>query len=120
MRRNQQGMTFIGLLFVLGMAGVIVYAGIRLSTVYLNYMKVARSMNATAADYKGENPDLAAMRRSLEKHWQIESIDSVDAKEVEIAKDEGGVFLHVAYDDATPFIANVSLSVHFDKTVKVE
>ena len=65
MRQRQRGMTFIGLLFVLGMAGVIVYAGIRLSTVYLNYMKVARSMNATAADYKGENPDLAAMRRSL-------------------------------------------------------
>jgi len=26
----------------------------------------------------------------------------------------------VAYDDAVPYIANVSLSVHFDKTVKVQ
>ena len=42
MRNHQQGMTFIGLLFVLAMAGVIVYAGIRLAPLYLNYMKVAK------------------------------------------------------------------------------
>ncbi len=60
------------------------------------------------------------MRRSLERHWQIEDIDRVEAKEVEIVKDEGGVSMHVAYDDSAPYIANVSLAVHFDKTVKVQ
>ena len=30
------------------------------------------------------------------------------------------VTMHVAYDDSVPYIANVSLSVHFDKTVKVQ
>jgi hypothetical protein len=28
--------------------------------------------------------------------------------------------MHVAYDDVVPYIGNVSLSVHFDKTQKVE
>ena len=27
--------------------------------------------------------------------------------------------MHVAYDDSVPYVANVSLSVHFEKTVKV-
>jgi Tfp pilus assembly protein PilE len=120
MRQRQQGMTLIGLLCILALVGVIVYAGIRLSTVYLNYMKVARSMEATAEEFKSENPDIAGMRRSLERHWQIESIDSVEDKEVEIVKDNGTVLMHVVYDDAVPYIANVSLSVHFDKTVKVQ
>ena len=120
MRRNQTGMTFIGLLCILGLVGVIAYAGIRLAPVYLNYMKVARSMEATASEFKSENPDMAAMRSSLDKHWQIEDISSVESKEVEIVKDEGAVTLHVSYDDAVPYIANVSLSVHFDKTVKVQ
>jgi hypothetical protein len=56
----------------------------------------------------------------LEKHWQIEDISSVDSKDVEIVKNEGGVSLHVAYDDLAPYISNVSLAVHFDKTVKVQ
>ena len=90
MRRNQftsadrqRGMTFIGLLFVLALAGVIFYAGLRLTPLYLNYMKVARSMDAAAAEFKSDNPDPGLVRRSLEKHWQIEDISSVEAKEVE-------------------------------------
>lgn len=120
MRQRQQGMTLIGMLCVLALVGVIVYAGIRLSTVYLNYMKVARSMEATAAEFKSESPDIAGMRRSLDRHWQIEDVSAVDSKEVEIVKDEGSVSMHVAYDDWVPYIANVSLMVHFDKTVKVQ
>ena len=50
MRRRQQGMTLIGMLFVLGLVGVILYAGIRIAPLYLNYMKVARSLNATAEE----------------------------------------------------------------------
>jgi hypothetical protein len=113
-------MTFVGLLCILALVGVIGYAGLRLVPVYLNYMKVARSMDVTAAEFKSENPDPGGIRRSLEKHWQIEDISAVDAKEVEVVKDEGVVTMHVAYDDAVPYISNVSLSVHFDKTVKVQ
>ena len=43
----------------------------------------------------------------------------VTAKDIEITKDDGGVQLHVAYDDSAPYVANVSLTVHFEKTVKV-
>jgi hypothetical protein len=118
--RYQRGMTFIGLLCILSLVGVIGYAGLRLVPLYLNYMKVARSMDATAGEFKSDNPDPGGMRRSLEKHWQIEDISSVDSKDVEIVKNEGGVSLHVAYDDLAPYISNVSLAVHFDKTVKVQ
>jgi hypothetical protein len=119
-RRHQRGMTFIGLLCILALVGVIGFAGLRLVPIYLNYMKVARSMDVTAAEFKGENPDPVGIRRSLEKHWQIEDISGVDAKDVEIVKDEGVVILHVVYDDSSPYISNVSLAVHFDKTVKVQ
>jgi hypothetical protein len=120
MRQYQRGMTFVGAMCILAMVGVIAYAGLRLVPLYLNYMKVARSLDATAGEFKTDNPDQGGIRRSLEKHWQIEDISSVDAKEVEILKDEGGLSLHVAYDDVAPYIDNVSLAVHFDKTVKVQ
>ena len=120
MRRPQQGMTFIGLLCVLALVGVIGYAVIRLVPVYLNYMKIARTMEMTATEVKGDNPDPGNMRRILERHWTIEDPTAVDFKDIEIIKGDNGVSMHVAYDDAVPYIANVSLSVHFDKTVKVQ
>lgn len=118
-RARQRGVTFIGVLFIFGMVAVIGYAGLRLTPVYLNYMKVARTLDATAGEFK-DGPDVGGIRRSLDKHWQIEDITGIDAKDVEIIKNENGVALHVAYDDAAPYIANVSLSVHFDKTAKVQ
>jgi len=112
-------MTFIGLLCILALVGVIVYAGIVLVPVYLTYMQVAKTMDATAAEMK-DAPDPGNIRRSLERHWQIEDITAVDFKTIEISKDDSGVIMHVAYDEAVPYIANVSLSVHFEKTVKVQ
>ena len=120
MRRHQQGMTFIGLLCILALAGVVVYAGIRLTPVYLNYMKIARIMESTATETKSDNPDPGTMRNIISRHWQIDDPSTVGEKDIEITKDESGVHMHVAYDDVVPYVANVSLSVHFDKTVKVQ
>jgi hypothetical protein len=119
-RRRQGGMTFIGVLCVLGLVGLIAFAGLRLVPLYLNYLKVARSMEATASEFKSDSADPGAIRHALEKHWQIEDISGVEAKEVEVVKDDGVVSMHVAYDDVAPYLANLSLSLHFDKTVKVQ
>jgi hypothetical protein len=119
-RGRQRGMTIMGVLMILALVGLIGYGGLRLVPLYLNYIKVARSMDAAAGEFKSDNPDPGAVRRSLEKHWQIEDISGVQAKEVEIVKRDRGVALHVAYDDVVPYISNVSLSVHFDKTVTVQ
>jgi hypothetical protein len=119
-RQRQLGMTFIGLLCILVLVGAIGYAGVRLVPVYLNYMKLARTMESAATEFKGESADLSGVRKSLDRHWAIEDITAVDQKDIEITKDDNGLRLHVAYDDSVPYIANISLSVHFDKTVKVQ
>jgi hypothetical protein len=119
-RQRQLGMTFIGLLCILVLVGAIGYGVVRLVPVYLNYMKLARTMESAATEFKGENADLSGVRKSLDRHWAIEDITAVDQKDIEITKDDSGLQLHVAYDDSVPYIANISLSVHFDKTVKVQ
>jgi Tfp pilus assembly protein PilE len=120
MQRHQRGVTFIGLLCILALVGVVVYAGIRLAPLYLNYMKVARTMESVAAEVRGDNPDSAMIRTSIDRHFNIEDPSVVTTKDIEITKDDGGgVQMHVVYDDTVPYIANVSLSVHFEKTVKV-
>jgi Tfp pilus assembly major pilin PilA len=120
MHRRQRGMTFIGLLTVLALAGVVVYGGIRLAPVYLNYLKVARAMAATAEEHRGENANPESLRLSLNRHWEIDDTEVVGFKDIEITKEDNGVVMHIAYDHLVPYIGNVSLSVHFDKTVKVQ
>jgi hypothetical protein len=119
MQKHQHGMTFIGMLCILALAGVVIYAGVRLTPVYLNYMKIARTLESVASEVKGDNPDPAAIRNLIDRHFNIEDPSVVTVKDIENTKDESGVEMHVTYDDTVPYVANVSLSVHFDKTVKV-
>jgi hypothetical protein len=120
MRRRQLGMTFIGLMCILVLVGIIGYAGVRLAPVYLNYLKVARALDSTATEFKGDSTDVTGIRNSLERHWEIDDPTGVDYKDVVITKDDTGVTMHVVYDDSVPYVGNVSLAVHFDKTVKMQ
>jgi hypothetical protein len=121
MRQHQQGMTFIGLLCILALAGAVVYAGVRLVPVYMNYMAIARTLEQVASEAKDDNPSPENLRNLIDRHFAIEDPRVITtAKDVEITRDEGGgVQMHVDYDETVPYVANVSLSVHFDKTVKV-
>jgi len=120
MRHRQRGMTFIGLMCIFVLVGALAYAGIILVPVYLNYMKIVRSMQSVAAEFKSDNPDQGRMHVALDKHWDIEGITVIPAKEVEIKKENETVFMHVAYDDTVQYIGNVFLLVRFDKTVTVQ
>jgi hypothetical protein len=113
-------MTFLGLLFVLGLAGLVVYAGIRLVPVYINYMKVASCMQQVAGEFKGGGADEISIRRALERRWGIEDIENPSFKDIEINRADGTISLHAAYSDVVPYLSNVSLSVSFDKTVTIE
>ena len=75
---------------------------------------------APASDVKGDNPDQAACAARWPSTGRSRTSTVSDYKDVEITKDDGGIQLHVATTMTVPYIANVSLSVHFDKTVKVQ
>ncbi len=120
MRHRQRGMTFLSLLIVLAMVGVIGYAGLRLFPVYINYMKVRSTLNSVAREYKGGGADEASVRAALARHWSIEDITGIDYKDVEILKEGGDVTLHAQYDDKVPYLGNVSLTASFDTSVKIE
>jgi hypothetical protein len=120
MRHRQQGITLIGLLMILSLVGMIGYAGIRLVPVYLNYLKIVRTLEQVAVEFKGDNVDPARIRVSLDRHWTIEDVAEITVKDIEIKKDGDGVSMSVAYDHPVPYVGNLWLMVRFDKTVKVE
>ena len=120
MRHRQQGITLIGLLMILSLVGLLGYAGIRLVPVYLNYLKIVRTLEQVAVEFKGETVDPQRLRVALDRHWTIEDVAEVGVKDIEIKKEGDGIAMHVAYDHTVPYISNVSLTASFDKTVKVE
>jgi hypothetical protein len=120
MHNRQRGVTFIGWLFLLAPLAVVGYAGIRLTPVYLNYMKVSRSLEQIASDYKsGEGANPSTIRNSIEKRFDIESVDYPTPKDIKVTRDGRAWVVEAAYDDQAPLFANVAILVNFDKTVRI-
>ncbi len=120
MRTRQRGVTFIGWLFLLTPLAIVSYAGIRLAPVYLNYMKVSRSLEQVATEYKGgDGANPQSIRNSLGKHFEIESLDYPTLKDIQVTRDGRSWVLEAAYDDQAPLFANIAILVNFDKTVRI-
>lgn len=121
MRSRQAGITFIGWLFLLAPVAVVGYAVIRLTPVYLNYMKVSKALEQTASENRGDaqvNP--AAIRSAIEKRFDIDGVTFPEASAVSVSRDGTQWQLSVNYDDIVPMFAGISLLVQFDKSVAVE
>ena len=118
MRTRQRGVTLIGWIILLAPLALVFYAAIRLTPVYLNYMKVARSLEQVKTEFR-DGGDAGSIKVSLEKHLDIESVDYPTVKDVKITKDGRGWLVQAAYDDQAPLFSNVFILVTFDKSVHV-
>jgi hypothetical protein len=92
--------------------------GIRLTPVYLNYMKVAKTLEQVKSEFKGGDVgNAAAIHTALQKQLDIDSVDYPDGKEFKVTRDGKTWNISVAYDDQAPLFANVFILVSFDKSV---
>jgi hypothetical protein len=119
---KQRGITMIGWLVLLVPLAIVGYAGIRLAPIYLNYMKVTRSLEQTSKDLEDQEALTGnAIRNALGKHLvDVESVDFPTIEQVLIRR-EGPVWvMQASYEDTAPLFANLGLLVKFDKTVAIK
>ena len=114
--RKQAGITTVGII-VLGLfIGLFAFAALRLTPVYLNYMKIVGVVDGVHLEFDGQNPTRAAIRSSISRRFDVESVSVIDHREVSVTPVDGGFQVSVVYDHTAPFISNISFTVHFDKT----
>ena len=117
--RRQQGMTTLGLVILVTFVGLFAFAGIRLTPVYLNYMKVAGVVNGVLEEFDGKGANSTAIRSSISRRFDIESVGVITARDVKVTKEGNGYEVAATYSHKAPFIANVSFIVDFDKRVLI-
>lgn len=120
MHHRQRGMTFLGIIVLVVVVGAWVYSGIRLVPKYLEYMRVAATLEKVRDEYES-NPGTTdfMLRKAVERHFDIEMVEIITSNDIEIRKEGGTFFMRAFYEDTVPLVANVSFLVEFDKTVEV-
>jgi len=117
-RRRERGMTLLGMLILVSFVGLFVFAAIRLTPVYMEYMNVVKALEGLKTE-AGAGASVQAFQRELERRFEIDDVHSIAPKDIEVARDGGATTVRATYDAYAPFVANVGFVVHFDKTVTV-
>jgi len=119
MRRNKQlGVTALGWLILLTPFAIVIYAGIRATPVYLNYLKVVKTLEGTKSELKG-GASATSIKTAIDKHFEIDMVNYPDSKDFKITRDEGAWLVEAQYEDDAPLFANISLHFVFDKQVRI-
>ncbi len=113
---RQAGVTTLGFIILALFIGLFAFGAIRLTPVYLNYMKVVGVVDGVVTEFDGQKPTRQAMRTSISRRFDVESVSVITAREVTVTAVDGGFNVSAVYDHTSPFIGNISFSVHFDKT----
>ncbi len=116
MARRQAGATLLGYIILVLFIGVFAFGAIRLTPVYLNYMKVVGVVDGVFKEFDGQTPTRAAIRSSISRRFDVESVSIITFREVTVTQVDGGFEVAAVYDHATPFVGNISFTVHFDKS----
>lgn len=118
-RPRQEGITTVGFLILAVFIGLFAFAFIRLAPVYLNYMKVVGLLEGVHEEFDSQNASRNAIRTSIVRRFNVESVSEIEPSDIKVTSDSDGFTVAAVYDHTTPFIGNISFTVHFDKKVLV-
>jgi hypothetical protein len=115
--KRQTGITLIGFIFLLGIAGIFIYVGMKLIPVYSEYYSVLRAMKQVQAEPGGSGRSPDEIRGSLMNKLYISYANSVNNNNVKIVRSGGGYLLTVQYEVRGNLIHNIDFVASFNKTV---
>ena len=117
--QRQRGITLIGWLILLIPLALVVYSGVRLVPVYLNYLNVSHTLDEVAGQYRsgGSSMGVGGIRNAIARHFEIDEVTFPTAQDIQITRTGANWQVEAAYYDYAPLFASISLQVKFDKTV---
>lgn len=121
MRQRQNGITFIGWLFLLVPIAIVVYAGIRATPFYLNYFKVVKALQQVASENQDEQQiNVVAVQRALQRRYDIDTISNPPIDQIKVERNGTQRTLRAQYDEVVPLFGHISLLLSFDAQAKIK
>ena len=117
-RHSQAGITALGFLILAILVGVIGFAVMKVTPMYIKNMRMNTIMNDVQRDLSGQSPTPQSIRNELSRRFSVEDIN-LDIDAMKITQSKNGYTLHVQYDERASYIANMYLVVAYDNQVEI-
>ena len=114
---KQRGITLMGFIMVLMVGAIFAVVAMNLFPVYREGFSVKNAMESVAKTPNAANMSLPQLQKALQKHFDIDYVDSVDAKAATLIRDKGTQKLGLTYEVRKHLVYNLDFVAMFDYEV---
>jgi uncharacterized protein DUF4845 len=117
-RARQRGITFLGLLILAVLVGVVGLACIKLVPMYIMDMKLSKALEGIQDELNGKEVNAQNIQYALYKKFSVEDIN-LPKDSIKVAPSKNGFSLRIQYENRASYLGDVWLMIIFDKTVEI-
>lgn len=115
-RKAQQGMTLMGMIMALAVAGIFVYCGMKIIPMYTEYMSVKEAMDEVAKEPGIANANKGKLLQLIYPRLNVSYVESVQPDHFTLVTKPRPA-LQVKYEVRTPLAYNLDVVGRFEYSV---
>jgi hypothetical protein len=109
MKRNQSGLTFIGFVIALAVAGLFIYVGMKLVPMYTEFYSLKKALASLANEDGVANKSAGQVEELLFKRLYRSYALNIKHDDVKVERRETSWIVIVDYENRRPLIANLDV-----------
>ena len=113
MKRTQRGITLLGFIAILAVAGIFIYVGMKVIPMYTEFYAVKKSLEGVALEPGVNNAPPDRLKTMFFRRLDVNYSENVKPENVSIERMEGGWHMTVSYEVRRPMIANLDVVGNF-------
>ena len=117
MATKQRGITLMSFVLVLIVIVMFAVVAMNLFPVYSEGFSVHSAMKSVAKEPNAAGMPLPSLQSSLQRHFDIDYVDSVQGKDAKVIRDKGGNILNMTYEVRKHLFYNLDFVAMFDYNV---
>ena len=110
---KQRGLTFISLVFVLGIIAFFTLLVLKIAPIYFNHSKVINALEAVENSTDIISQPRSQILSSLHKRFDMNYVEYVTDDDITIVAQPGYVKVDIDYERVEPIMGNLSVLVEF-------
>ena len=120
-KNRQRGLSFLGLIALVGMLGFAAVIGLKLIPIYMDSWKIDTIMTKVISEPGVNEQSRQEVINAMLKRLDIDAVEGVNysnwKERLSVTKRKNNVTIDVTYEITTPLIGNLSLLAVFEKSV---
>ena len=121
--KHQEGMTFLGILIILGMLGCFFLFGLRAFPLYTEYFAIKQAMEGVATQPYNRRNTITRVRSLLLKNLDINSVYSFNSKNIKtvttLKKKKSKRILYFKHTKSERLFGDLYLTLKIDESIEL-